>query len=139
MLQPEDDSLLREGRLLSEEPGVLQHQQDAEVLSGRREVCDSDPRRQHRHQTGHQSDLLPAARFNSYPVLCCPSGQVALNSPGFRTPPPGISPFCCPPSQICGSGTGRFCANLQSDSQNCGQCGTVCASGICSGGICALP
>jgi hypothetical protein len=81
----------------------------------------------------------PTARFSENPKLCCPPGQVALNTPGFRTPPPGISPFCCPPSLICGSGTSKICANLQGDSQNCGGCGNVCESGICNGGICALP
>jgi hypothetical protein len=29
--------------------------------------------------------------------------------------------------------------DIQSDPANCGHCGNVCASGICSGGICALP
>jgi hypothetical protein len=81
----------------------------------------------------------PSARYNKDPKLCCPPGQVALNTPGFRIPPPGVRPFCCPPGQICGSGASKVCVNLQSDSQNCGRCGNVCASGICSGGICALP
>ena len=81
----------------------------------------------------------PTERLNNQPKLCCPRGQVALNSPGFRTPPPGISPYCCPPSQVCGSAGNQYCANFQSDPANCGSCGNVCASGICSGGICALP
>ena len=88
---------------------------------------------------GTDAICCPSARLNNQPKVCCPAGQVALNTPGFRTPPPGISPYCCPPGQVCGSGSGKFCANLQSDSQNCGQCGNVCVSGICSGGICALP
>lgn len=81
----------------------------------------------------------PSARFNKTPQLCCPPGMVALNTSGFRIPPPGIPPDCCPPSQICRSGGNAFCANLKADPQNCGSCGNVCASGICSGGICALP
>ena len=81
----------------------------------------------------------PPARYNKNPKLCCPPGMVALNTPSFRTPPPGIHPDCCPPGQVCRSGEGKYCANLQSDSNNCGQCGNVCVSGICSGGICALP
>lgn len=81
----------------------------------------------------------PNERLSQNPKLCCPPGQVALNTPGFRTPPPGVSPFCCPRGQICSSGSGKFCADFQSDPQNCGSCGNVCTSGICSGGVCALP
>jgi hypothetical protein len=81
----------------------------------------------------------PPARYNRNPELCCPPGMVALNTVGFRIPPPGIPPDCCPPGQVCGSGTGKYCVDMQSDPGNCGRCGNVCVSGICSGGICALP
>jgi hypothetical protein len=36
------------------------------------------------------------------------------------------------------TGAGRVCANLLSDPMNCGSCGNVCASTICSRGVCAL-
>ncbi len=81
----------------------------------------------------------PQERLNNSPKLCCPPGMVALNSPGFRTPPPGVPPDCCPRGQVCASGGRKFCANFQSDAQNCGSCGNECESGICSGGVCALP
>jgi hypothetical protein len=45
VLQPEDDPMLRDGRLLPEEPHVLQPGQDSEVLSRRAEVRDPHPRR----------------------------------------------------------------------------------------------
>ena len=82
----------------------------------------------------------PRPRFSTAEEICCPPGQVALNTPGFAIPPPGISPFCCPPGQICPSAVaGKACVDLRSDPRNCGSCGNVCQSGICSGGVCALP
>lgn len=87
---------------------------------------------------GTKAICCPAERLNNRPKLCCPPGMVALNSPGFRTPPPGVPPDCCPRGQVCTSGSGKFCADFQSDPQNCGGCGTVCDSGVCSGGVCAL-
>jgi hypothetical protein len=81
----------------------------------------------------------PQERLNNSPKLCCPSGQVALNSPGFRIPPPGISPYCCPPSMVCQSGGNKVCVDRQTDAANCGSCGNRCQSGICSRGVCALP
>jgi hypothetical protein len=39
----------------------------------------------------------------------------------------------------CTTAGGRICVDLQSDPRNCGSCGNVCASGICSRGVCALP
>ena len=88
---------------------------------------------------GTAAICCPSERLNNSPKLCCPPGQVALNSPGFRTPPPGISPYCCPPSMICRSGATAYCANLQSDPENCGSCGTRCASRYCSAGVCVFP
>lgn len=80
----------------------------------------------------------PAERLSKSPTLCCPPGQVALNSPGFRTPPPGISPYCCPRGQICPSSSGPACVDFQTDPQNCGTCGNACASGECVRGVCVL-
>jgi hypothetical protein len=90
---------------------------------------------------GPNSDRVccPPSRLSTAEQICCPPGQVALNTPGFRAPPPGISPYCCPPSMVCRSGTTAYCANLQSDPENCGSCGTRCASRFCSGGICVFP
>lgn len=81
----------------------------------------------------------PNERLSQSPKLCCPPGQVPLNTPGFRIPPPGVSPFCCPRGQICSSSSGRVCVDFQSDAQNCGSCGNVCASGECLRGVCVLP
>lgn len=43
---------------------------------------------------------------------------------------------CCAKTLSCCSGA---CADTKSDPRNCGSCGNVCESGVCSGGICALP
>jgi len=90
---------------------------------------------------GTDAICCPPERLNNDPKLCCPAGQVALNSPGLRTPPPGVSPFCCPRGRVCRSrdSGNDVCVDFQSDPSNCGSCGNVCASGICSGGVCALP
>jgi hypothetical protein len=79
----------------------------------------------------------PDARRLERPRLCCPRGQVALDSPGFRIPPPGLSPYCCPPSMICGSGANRACVDLRNETANCGRCGNRCAAAQrCVDGAC---
>jgi len=92
----------------------------------------------------------PKDRFHSSPDLCCPPGQKALSGPGLRVGP-GLSPFCCPNDQVCGSTccqksdilgsetccSGK-CVDLRFDPQNCGRCGQVCSSGVCRDGICAF-
>jgi hypothetical protein len=89
---------------------------------------------------GSPRTCCPLPRFSKAEEICCPPGQVALNTPGFALPPTGISAFCCPPAQICPSSTlGKACVDLQSDPRNCGSCGNVCPSGICSRGVCASP
>jgi hypothetical protein len=50
VLRQADDSLLREGRLLPEEPLVLRDRQEAGVLSSAAEVRGSDPPGEHRDQ-----------------------------------------------------------------------------------------
>lgn len=90
-------------------------------------------------KSGTEAICCPQERLSKEPQLCCPPGQVALNSPGMRIPPPGVSPFCCPRGQVCRGSGGTYCADFRSDPSNCGSCGNVCQSGICSGGICALP
>ena len=96
----------------------------------------------------------PTERYNRQPALCCPPGEIALNSPGLVVGP-GLNPFCCRAAQVCRSGSritccprgvtgtqsccnGR-CVDTQFDAMNCGSCGNVCASGVCSRGVCALP
>ena len=98
------------------------------ILPGNVGVTKSSPR-----------TCCPLPRFSTKEEICCPPGQVALNTPGFAIPPRGLSPFCCPPSQICPSATlGKACVDLSSDPRNCGRCGNVCASGVCTGGACAF-
>lgn len=43
------------------------------------------------------------------------------------------APVCAAPSKVC-DGT---CTDVTSDPQDCGTCGHVCASGICTAGVCA--
>lgn len=103
---------------------------------------------------GTSAICCPQERYRENPKLCCPAGQVALRGPGIRVGP-GLSPFCCPRGQTCGSGANRTCCqrgltgnesccggkcvDLQFDPSNCGSCGNVCPSGVCGRGICALP
>ncbi|HUB06557.1 MAG TPA: hypothetical protein VMB50_06135, partial [Myxococcales bacterium] len=60
---------------------------------------------------------------------CAPlSGQTCL----------GSRCTCSPDMLPCGiDGGGVLCANLLADPQNCGLCGAVCSSGICSNATCA--
>ncbi|HMI90205.1 MAG TPA: hypothetical protein VK509_02525, partial [Polyangiales bacterium] len=47
-----------------------------------------------------------------------------------------------PPPALCGLGQtscNGFCADLQIDPRNCGQCGFGCASELCVAGVCACP
>ena len=74
------------------------------MLSAADEMRDPDPAREHRHRAEDAGDLLPQERLNTQPKLCCPPGLVALNTPGFRIPPPGVAPDCCPRGQVCRSG-----------------------------------
>ena len=63
--------------------------------------------------------------------ICCRSGEV-----------PCIGAFESAKYPCCASGTtccGDGCADTQRDPKNCGSCGNVCESGVCGGGICALP
>jgi hypothetical protein len=47
----------------------------------------------------------------------------------------------CPPGQTaCGPDGGQTCVNLQTDVNNCGSCGNVCAAGdTCTAGVCKVP
>ena len=113
VLRPPDEPLLRQD-VLSQGAVVLRERQ----AGGRcppRQTCAS---RSFPETSGSsrktEAICCPNERLNQSPKLCCPPGQVGLNSPGFRTPPPGVSPFCCPRGQICSSGSGRFCADFRS-------------------------
>jgi hypothetical protein len=104
---------------------------------------------------GTPAICCPPERYHTSPNLCCPPGQVALTGPG-QSVGPGLSPFCCPTGQLCGSGASRTCCqrsavlgsqtccngkcvDIRFDAGNCGSCGNVCASGICRDGVCAFP
>ncbi len=51
---------------------------------------------------------------------------------GVDAPLPLDAPVCTLPSTICDG----VCTDVTSDPQDCGTCGHVCASGICSAGVC---
>lgn len=103
---------------------------------------------------GAASICCPPDRHVTSPNICCPPGQVALNRPGLQVGP-GLSPYCCPRGQACGSGAnltcctrsnvvgsqtccGGACVNTDRDPNNCGSCRNACASGVCNGGVCAF-
>jgi hypothetical protein len=83
VLRPEDDSLLREGRLLPEEPGVLQYGQDPEMLSSRPEVRGPDPPRRDRRQASHRCDLLSGCTLQREPEALLPGGTGGAQQPGI--------------------------------------------------------
>lgn len=85
-------------------------------------------------------------------TYCCPLTHKAIGGK-----PSGPGKQCCPRTKICGSGknvtccasatvaqsdiaqkccSGR-CVNHYLDPRNCGECGKVCASGLCIDGSCA--
>jgi hypothetical protein len=49
--------------------------------------------------------------------------------------PTSACPYCAPGLNYCGS----VCRDLANDPNNCGWCGHLCSSAICSGGVCDLP
>jgi len=85
----------------------------------------------------------------------CPSGAnlcsgVCLTSTDTLTNPAHCGKTgcgsACPDMATCSAGVcqcasgksacGAACADMTSDPKNCGKCGTVCASGICTAGVC---
>jgi hypothetical protein len=63
--------------------------------------------------------------------ICCRSGEVpCIGAYEFAK-----YPCCASGTTCCRDG----CWDTQRDPKNCGSCGNVCESGVCGGGICALP
>jgi len=63
--------------------------------------------------------------------ICCRSGEV----PCIGAYELAKYPCCTGGATCCRDG----CVDTERDPKNCGSCGNVCESGICGGGICALP
>jgi hypothetical protein len=62
----------------------------------------------------------------------CPSGTVCCG--GYDDA--GCNGDCCRSPNAC---CGLTCTNLSTDPDNCGACGVVCESGVCSRGSCECP
>ncbi len=80
----------------------------------------------------------------SFDVVRIPTDTAATDDTGgapdtvapMDTPPPTDTVMMCPTAQRLCSGT---CVNTQTDSQNCGACGTMCAAGqVCMLGTCSV-
>src|SRR5688572_1830554 len=63
------------------------------------------------------------------------AGVGSAGAKGAGGKPTKAKPDCCPAEYptLCG----RTCSDLQADPLNCGGCGAVCASGVCTNGTCA--
>jgi hypothetical protein len=72
----------------------------------------------------------PVCVSDKYGACCRPGEEVCVGRYEEARYP------CCPRGTTC---CGSECADTQRDPRNCGSCGNVCASGVCGGGICALP
>ena len=133
VLRPPHVALLRRGRLLPEEPIVLRQRFGAGRIAGllpaADEMRDPDPAREHRHRAEDAGDLLPHRTLQHAAEALLPAREGGTQHSGPPHTAPGRTSVLLPPGQVCGSGTGRFCANINSDQANCGRCGNVCQSG----------
>ena len=77
-------------------------------------------------------DAPPDASVDAPPDALVDASPDASPDAGVDAPLPPDAPICAAPSKICG-GT---CTDVTSDPQDCGTCGHVCASGICTAGAC---
>ena len=95
VLRPFDEPLLRRERLLPERALVLHRRGRRTLLPAEDEVREQHPSRR---TAGSRRDsprvCCPQERYNRQPALCCPPGEIALNSPGLVVGP-GLNPFCC--------------------------------------------
>ena len=72
VLRSEHVALLRQGRVLPEEPILLRQRQEAGVLPAADEVRRPDPPREHRRQAGDGGDLLSAGAPQQQPEALLP-------------------------------------------------------------------
>ncbi len=93
VLRQADDSLLRQSRLLPEEPPVLQCRRGPGVLPTSRQVQDPDPTRGHRRRAGNTADLLSArpGQYESRPLLSAGTG--GAQQPRFPDTAPRHQPI----------------------------------------------
>ena len=93
VLRQADDSLLRQSRLLPEEPPVLQCRRRPGVLPASQQVQDPDPTRGHRRRAGNTADLLSArpGQYESRPLLSAGTG--GAQQPRFPDTAPRHQPI----------------------------------------------
>lgn len=100
-------------------------------------ICPSNPQQCEGKCCGDKCTLIQVDRNNCGDCLVqCPAGELCAGGTcGCPVSVTSGNVVKCPMGQSCCGVSG--CKNLQTDINNCGQCGTKCAAGAtCAGGQC---
>src|SRR6266542_3377370 len=72
-------------------------------------------------------------------VLCAAALACGRAPESLSSSEEAVKARCAAPTYQCGKGAGAYCADLSTDANNCGACGSACPSGYgCANGSCEL-